>query len=95
MKQTTPQPVKRTPKSKKESRPKYDFGRWCAWACGVAVLCSLSGCVTTTSTAPDGTVTKTTRQDPKVIKAVQTGIGIGVQAGVNAAIQQMQNQQGK
>lgn len=47
--------------------------------------CLLSGCITTTSTKPDGTVIKTNSQDPAVVAAIAQGVTEGaVTAGVAA-----------
>ncbi len=41
-----------------------------------------TACTTTTITSPDGTVTRTTSQDPNIIKAIASGIAQGVAIGV-------------
>lgn len=53
----------------------------------------LAGCVTTTTTALDGTVTSTRRQDPKAIRAIQGAVQTIGAAAAQAAIQQMVEQQ--
>lgn len=47
----------------------------------ILALC-LTGCVTSTVTAPDGTVTRTRRPDGKTMRALSSGFG---QAIINSA----------
>jgi len=41
------------------------------------VLTGLGACVTTTVTKPDGTVVKTSSQDPNVVAAISSGVTQG------------------
>lgn len=61
------------------------------------VLVSLTfffcSCTTTTTKNADGSSMTVTRQDPKVIQSLEPLIQIGVQAGVDAALHELQKEQ--
>lgn len=58
----------------------------------LTLAASLSACVTTDTTLPDGTKIHTSRQDAKVVKAV---VGAVTEAATRAAIQALQDQAAK
>lgn len=47
-----------------------------------------AACTTTTTTHPDGTITKVQSQDPKVVKAISSAVA---EAATKAAIEAIQN----
>lgn len=52
----------------------------------------LASCTTTTTTRPDGTVTRVNSQDPKVVKAIA---GAVADAAAKAAVQAIEDQANK
>lgn len=53
-------------------------------AIAILAATALCACTTTTVTSPDGTVRKTTSQDPAVVSAVMAGVTDGIIQGGTA-----------
>ncbi len=56
-------------------------------------LLLLTGCATTTTTSPDGTVTSTRRPDGKTMRALSGAVGTIGAAAAKAAIDQIAEEQ--
>jgi len=57
------------------------------------VLSLFVGCVTTETRSPDGTITRISRQDPKVVKAISTAVANAAAQAAKEAIEDQINKQ--
>lgn len=82
-----------------ERAASMNYPGWCKPILTLAIAALLMGCETTTKTTTnaDGstTTTRTSRQDPKSIKAIETvGAAVGA-AAAQAAMQELERQQSR